>query len=29
VKVYEEFSVKNGSIGLLKGDEFIRKFLEL
>ncbi len=29
VEVYDEFSVKNGSFGLLKGDEFIRKFLEL
>ncbi|HDR52482.1 MAG TPA: cofactor-independent phosphoglycerate mutase [Mariniphaga anaerophila] len=29
VEVYDEFSVKNGSFGLLKGDEFIRKFLAL
>lgn len=28
VEVYDEFSVKNGTLGLLKGDEFIRKFLE-
>ena len=29
VEVYDEFSVENGALGLLKGDEFIRKFLEL
>jgi 2,3-bisphosphoglycerate-independent phosphoglycerate mutase len=29
VEVYDEFSVKNGALGLLKGDEFIRKFLAL
>jgi 2,3-bisphosphoglycerate-independent phosphoglycerate mutase len=29
VEVYDEYSVQNGSFGLLKGDEFIRKFLEL
>jgi 2,3-bisphosphoglycerate-independent phosphoglycerate mutase len=29
VEVYDEFSVKKGSFGLLKGDEFIRKFLEI
>ncbi|HZJ80760.1 MAG TPA: cofactor-independent phosphoglycerate mutase [Dysgonamonadaceae bacterium] len=28
VEVYDEFSVKEGSLGLLKGDEFIRTFLE-
>ena len=28
VEVYDEFSVKEGSLGLLKGDEFIRMFLE-
>lgn len=27
VEVYDEFSVKNGKLGLLKGDEFIKKFL--
>ncbi|QGY46365.1 cofactor-independent phosphoglycerate mutase [Maribellus comscasis] len=27
--VYDEFDVKNGSIGLLKGDEFIRTFLNI
>lgn len=27
VVIYDEFSVKNGSFGLLKGDEFIRTFL--
>jgi len=27
VKVYDEFSTKNGSLGLLKGDEFIKAFL--
>jgi 2,3-bisphosphoglycerate-independent phosphoglycerate mutase len=27
VEVYDEFSVQNGSYGLLKGDEFIRLFL--
>lgn len=29
VEVYDEFSVQKGSLGLLKGDEFIRKFLSL
>jgi 2,3-bisphosphoglycerate-independent phosphoglycerate mutase len=29
VKVYDEFSVMNGSFGLLKGDQFIRAFLEV
>ncbi|MGM0620873.1 MAG: cofactor-independent phosphoglycerate mutase, partial [Bacteroidota bacterium] len=29
VEVYDEFSTKMGTIGLLKGDEFIKKFLEL
>jgi 2,3-bisphosphoglycerate-independent phosphoglycerate mutase len=29
VEVYDEFSVKNGSFGLLKGDEFIRLFLNI
>jgi 2,3-bisphosphoglycerate-independent phosphoglycerate mutase len=29
VEEYDEFSVKNGAFGLLKGDEFIRKFLEI
>jgi 2,3-bisphosphoglycerate-independent phosphoglycerate mutase len=29
VEVYDEFSVKNGALGLLKGDEFIQRFLEL
>jgi len=29
VEVYDEFSVESGALGLLKGDEFIRKFLEL
>ncbi len=29
VKVYDEFSANNGQLGLLKGDEFIRKFLDL
>jgi len=29
VAVYDEFSVQNGLYGLLKDDEFIRKFLEL
>ena len=28
VEVYDEFSVKEGSFGLLKGDEFMKKFLE-
>lgn len=28
VEVYDEFSVKEGSLGHLKGDEFIRMFLE-
>lgn len=28
VEVYDEFSVKDGSLGLLKGDEFMKKFLE-
>ncbi|MCG6189900.1 cofactor-independent phosphoglycerate mutase [Maribellus maritimus] len=28
-EVYDEFDVKNGSIGLLKGDEFIRTFLNI
>jgi len=28
VEVYDEFSVKNGALGLLKGDEFIREFLK-
>ncbi len=28
VQVYDEFSVKEGSLGLLKGDEFMKKFLE-
>ena len=28
VEMYDEFSVKEGSLGLLKGDEFIRTFLE-
>ncbi len=28
VKVYDEFSVEHGSLGLLKGDEFIRRFLD-
>lgn len=27
VEVYDEFSVKEGSLGLLKGDEFIKTFL--
>ena len=27
VEVYDEFSVENGSLGLLKGDEFIKTFL--
>ena len=27
VEVYDEFSVKEGSLGLLKGDEFMRTFL--
>jgi 2,3-bisphosphoglycerate-independent phosphoglycerate mutase len=29
VEVYDEFSVINGSFGLLKGDEFIKKFLDI
>jgi len=29
VEVYDEFSVKNGSFGLLKGDEFIKRFLKI
>ncbi len=29
VEVYDEFSVKNGRLGLLKGNEFIQRFLEL
>jgi len=29
VKVYDEFSVMNGSFGLLKGDQFIRAFLNV
>jgi 2,3-bisphosphoglycerate-independent phosphoglycerate mutase len=29
VEVYDEFSVKTGALGLLKGDEFIRKFLKI
>jgi len=29
VEVYDESSVKNGTFGLLKGNEFIRKFLEV
>ncbi|MGM0407866.1 MAG: cofactor-independent phosphoglycerate mutase [Bacteroidota bacterium] len=29
VEVYDEFSVQNGSFGLLKGDEFIQRFLEI
>lgn len=29
VEVYDEFSVKNGTLGLLKGNEFIQRFLEL
>ncbi len=29
VNIYDEFSVQNGSFGLLKGDEFIRKFLAI
>ncbi len=29
VEVYDEFSVKNGSFGLLKGDEFIKGFLKI
>lgn len=29
VEVYDEFSVSKGQMGLLKGDEFIRKFLEI
>ncbi len=28
VEVYDEFSVEKGAIGLLKGDEFIKKFLK-
>ena len=28
VEVYDEFSVEKGSLGLLKGDEFIKMFLE-
>jgi 2,3-bisphosphoglycerate-independent phosphoglycerate mutase len=28
VKVYDEFNVKKGEFGILKGDEFIRIFLE-
>lgn len=27
VEIYDEFSVENGSLGLLKGDEFIKTFL--
>jgi 2,3-bisphosphoglycerate-independent phosphoglycerate mutase len=29
VEVYDEFSVMNGSFGVLKGDQFIKKFLEI
>ncbi len=29
VQVYDEFSVMNGSLGLMKGDEFIRTFLKV
>ena len=29
VEVYDEFSVKNGAYGLQKGDEFIKRFLEI
>jgi 2,3-bisphosphoglycerate-independent phosphoglycerate mutase len=29
VKVYDEFSVEKGSLGVLKGDEFIRTFLKI
>ncbi len=28
VEVYDEFSVRKGSLGIMKGDEFIRTFLE-
>jgi 2,3-bisphosphoglycerate-independent phosphoglycerate mutase len=29
VEVYDEFDVKNGVLGLLKGNEFIKTFLAL
>ncbi len=28
IEVYDEFSVVNGSLGLMKGDDFMREFLQ-